>query len=103
MRTIEDVIGMSVQAYVALMEHAGNSFAVFGAERCCIKSGAVYAYSPTDFGRILRENCCLLTDHGWPIVPADFIKRIASEWLDSEDPVTPVIKQGFGGLQSRER
>jgi hypothetical protein len=49
-------------------------------------------------GRIWQENRRLLSEHGWPVVPADFIKRIASEWLDSVDPITPVIKQRFGDL-----
>ena len=42
-RTIEEVIGMSVDRYVSLIEQMGNQYAVFGVNESCINSGAVYA------------------------------------------------------------
>ena len=54
-RTIEKVIGISINEYVALIEDAGNRSAVFLAADCCINSGAIYAYSPTDKFNIARE------------------------------------------------
>jgi hypothetical protein len=97
-RTIEDVIKISVEAYVALFDDTGNRCVVFRGENCCINSGAVYAYSPEELGRVLDESGRLLAEHGWPVVPADFIKRIASDWLGSQDPIMSVIKQSFGEL-----
>jgi hypothetical protein len=81
-RTIENVIGMSVDAYVALIDDTGNQSAVLPPGRCCINSGAVYAYSPDDLDHILQQNNGLLSEHGWPVERIAFIKKLATEWVD---------------------
>lgn len=95
-RTVERVIGISLQEYQSMIENSGSKCAVFGPDECCINSGAVYAYSDKFLFDILNDNQEVLSKHEWPVSPSGFIKRIASEWLGEESPVMPVIKKAFG-------
>jgi hypothetical protein len=95
-KTVEDVIGITIQKYKSMIERLGSRGSVFSAEECCIKSGAVYAYSDVYLDQILKANKDVLSENGWPIVPDDFIRKIASEWLDDESPIMPVVKKAFG-------
>jgi len=94
--TIETVIGLPVQEYASLIERSGHEAIILGAGDCCIKSGAVYAYSCKDFNDILSRNQVVLMDHQWPTTPADFIARMAATWLGGDHPVMSVIRQAFG-------
>ena len=95
-KTIEGVIGITISAYKFMIENRGNQAVVFSSDECCIKSGAVYAYNRVYLDAVLKENQDVLSRNGWPIVSEDFIKRIASEWLDDESPIMPVVKRAFG-------
>jgi hypothetical protein len=95
-KTVEKVIGISVQDYMSLIERSGNEGIVFGAEDCCINSGAVYAFNCHYLSKILKDNQTILSEHGWPATPVDFILRIAAEWVDEESPIMPVIRKAFG-------
>jgi hypothetical protein len=99
-RTVENVIGITVSAYKSMIERIGNKCFVFSAADCCINSGAVYAYSYTDLNNILKDEYDVLSKHRWPTVPEDFIKRMASEWIEDESPILPVIKKAFGETSS---
>ena len=94
--TIEQVIGISVPEYLSLIEESGNQFAVFTSKECCIKSGAVYAYSSRDLENILKASREVLTRNDWPTNSKDFIRKLASEWLNDESPMLPVVKKIFG-------
>jgi hypothetical protein len=95
-RTVEKVIGITVQEYRSMIETAGNQCSVFGAEDCCINSGAVYAYSHKDLSAILDNNRSILLNHKWPVAAEDFVRRMASEWLDEDSPIIPIIRKAFG-------
>jgi hypothetical protein len=95
-KTVEKVIGITVQDYMSLIERSGNEGIVFDAEDCCINSGAVYAFSCHYLSKILKDNQTILSKHGWPATPVDFIRRIAAEWVDEESPIMPVIRKAFG-------
>jgi hypothetical protein len=95
-KTVENVIGITVQDYMSLIERSGNEGIVFNAEDCCISSGAVYAFSYQHLAKILKDNQATLSGHGWPATPVDFIRRIAAEWVDEESPVMPIIRRAFG-------
>ncbi|HZT18880.1 MAG TPA: hypothetical protein VFA23_05710 [Dongiaceae bacterium] len=97
LRTVEHVIGITIQVYRSLAKGAGNHSMVFSASDCCIKSGAVYVYDLTSLRKVLRKNRVVLQAHGWPTGPVGFLKRIAREWLDERHPVMPVIREAFGG------
>jgi hypothetical protein len=95
-RTVEEVLGITVPGYRSMIAKLGNQSSVFSADECCIKSGAVYAYSYSDLGDFLQQNQVILYENGWPAIPADFIRRIASEWLDDENPILSVVRKAFG-------
>jgi|SRR5215470_337418 len=95
-RTIEDVIGITVAAYGSMVEANGGKCIVVEPDICCIKSGAVYAYSEHELAAILNRNAALLSANGWPSDPDAFIRRLASKWLPDDAPVMKVVKAAFG-------
>jgi hypothetical protein len=95
-KTVEKIIGITVKDYMSLIEGSGNDGIVFGAEDCCVNSGAVYAFNCHYLSKILKDNQTILSEHGWPSTPIDFIRRIAAEWVDEESPIMPVIRKAFG-------
>jgi hypothetical protein len=98
MKTIEGMLGLSIGEYRSLIEQAGNKCAIFSSSESCIDSGAVFAYSVRDLDAILRNHTALLISHAWPVSCEDFIKRIAEEWLEMDDPIMLVIDEAFGSL-----
>ena len=73
LRTVELEMGITIQAYISIIERLGNKSRAFDAENCCINSGAIYAYSDTDLLRILQNSQDILVANGWPTNPVDFI------------------------------
>jgi hypothetical protein len=94
--TIEKVLGLKIEDYKSLIECRGHECAVFSADSCCIKSGAVFAYSRDDLDAILKNHCNVLSKNEWPVSPTGFVQRIASEWLDDDNPILPIVKKAFG-------
>jgi hypothetical protein len=94
--TIDNLIGMTVAEYLAAIEQTGNVGVAFGPSQCCIKSGAVYAFSSCDLRAVLEHNRASLVESHWPVAPMDFINKIASEWIDNDHPVMSIIKEAFG-------
>ena len=94
--TIEKVLNMQVDAYARLIEKAGGKYVVFSETETCIKSGAVYAYSEIDLASVLKNYKGVLREHGWPSVPVAFIKRLATDWLDLNNPLRGVMIAAFG-------
>ncbi|HUE19855.1 MAG TPA: hypothetical protein VMQ63_08780, partial [Stellaceae bacterium] len=78
-----------------LLEKKGLVVQIFPADKCCIKSGAIYAYHRDGLERVLRENEKALVDQGWPIEPRSFIARAANEWLDNSHPIYKVVARAF--------
>jgi hypothetical protein len=96
LRTIEEIIGLTVPEYVSLIAKSGNKAIVFSPGRCCINSGAVYAYNYLYLSDVLHDDVDTLSKNGWPSDPDTFIVRIAREWVDTGHPVMPIIKKSFG-------
>jgi 8-oxo-dGTP diphosphatase len=94
--TIEKVLNMQVDAYARLIEKAGGKCVVFSETETCIRSGAVYAYSEIDLASVLKNYKGVLSEHGWPSVPLEFIKRLATDWLDLHNPLRGVLISAFG-------
>jgi hypothetical protein len=94
--TIEKELGLSVHAYVSMLEGAGHHAIVLGMEDCGIAPGAVYAYSENDLAEILKNSEPLLREQGWPTSPADFIRKLAAERLDEKHALLPIIRRAFG-------
>lgn len=95
-KTVEDVIRISVRAYESMIESMGNRSSIFPPEECCINSGAVYVYNNLYLDKILKDNIKILSKNDWPDNAEGFIRKIASEWLDDESPIMPIIKKVFG-------
>jgi hypothetical protein len=95
-KTVERHIGISIPAYKSMIESRGNSCSVFPPEESCINSGAIYAYNKLYLDKILKDNLDILSKNGWPVAAEDFIRKIASGWLDDASPIMPIIKKAFG-------
>ncbi len=95
-QTIENELGLSVDAYVSLLEAAGHRAIVLGVDDGVIAPGVVYAYSEIDLAEILKNSAPLLREQGWPTSPADFIRKLAAERLDHRHALLPVIRRAFG-------
>jgi hypothetical protein len=100
LKTIENVIGITVQEYQSLISKAGNDSIVLDENCCCISSGAVYAFSEKYLDQVLTSNAELLNLLGWPLASRDFIRKIAAEWFDEGHPIRPIIRQAFGDVQT---
>jgi 8-oxo-dGTP pyrophosphatase MutT (NUDIX family) len=94
--TIERLLKMTVADYARLIERAGGSSVVFAETETCIKSGAVYGYSKVDLAYVLVRNASLLAEHSWPQESAEFVTKVAQEWLDEDSPLKRVIDAAFG-------
>ena len=94
--TIESLLKMTAAEYALLVERAGGSSMVFAEPDTCIKSGAVYAYSKIDLARVLIRNTLLLVEHSWPQTSAEFVTKVAQEWLEDDNPLKRVIEAAFG-------
>jgi len=95
-KTIENVLELTVSDYRSKVEQLGNKSVVFSAEESCIESGAVYVYSDAALEAVLKDYADMLEACHWPISTGEFVKKIASEWLKEDAPVMPVIRAAFG-------
>jgi hypothetical protein len=94
--TIVNVLGMTVEEYQRLVSTAGNDSILLDENRCCIRSGAVYAFSEKSLDGLLKSNFDLLVMFGWPSRSRDFVEKIAVEWVDENHPIFPIVQQAFG-------
>jgi hypothetical protein len=94
--TIRDILQMEPHVLVRDAEARGISAAVFGPDRCCIKSGALYLFDRRAVEHLMQSSRSILSASGWPLDADQFVARIAREWIDPAHPVAPVIKQAFG-------
>src|ERR1043165_2597062 len=56
LKTVEGMLGLSIDEYRGLIEQAGNKCVVFSSSETCIDSGAVFAYSVVDLNAILTDH-----------------------------------------------
>ncbi|MEH2503387.1 hypothetical protein V1290_002198 [Bradyrhizobium sp. AZCC 1578] len=97
-KTIQNVLNMTVDEYVSFAKARGNEIAVFDSNSCCIGSGAVYAFRPEFLRIVLNDNAQILSRHRWPTAERAFVEKISSEWMPSDHEVTEVIREAFGDL-----
>ena len=95
-KTIEKVLGLTISDYRSKVEQLGNKSVVFSAKERCIESGAVYAYSDAALEAVLKAHADILNACHWPTSTDEFVRKIASEWLEEDAPVLPVIRAAFG-------
>jgi hypothetical protein len=95
-QTIENVLRLSVEQYLAKAKDRGLSFQVFSPVETCIESGAVYLYDRQQLDGILAANRNILLEGGWPADSKAFVVKVATTWLDKDDKILPVVKAAFG-------
>jgi len=79
-----------------LISAAGLRYSERPPEECCIKGGALYAWSPVALVELLDRHEDLLEGAGWPKDPENFVSKCAREWVTDEHPIRAVIAQAFG-------
>lgn len=95
-RTIINVLNMSLHEYMQMARENGLCSIAFSGSESCIDSGAVYVYHQQYLNALLSRHREMLCRSGWPSETADFIRQIASDWLDEGHPVLPVVRHAFG-------
>jgi hypothetical protein len=95
-KTIENVLNMSVKEYIHKAEQHGLLSVTLTPDQCCIASGAVYLYILPFLQDILNKNADTLNSINYPLDPKEFTIAISLEWLPPEHPAIPVIRQAFG-------
>ena len=95
LNTIENVLGMSLETYISIIENNGGSYLIFRENECCISSGAVYAFLPEELGEILKRNKDVLGMVGIPSEPTKFIRAISGTWFESGTNIIPLLKKLF--------
>lgn|SRR6476469_2037156 len=96
LKTIERVLGLTVDEYRREIEQAGNECIVLSEDETCIQSGAVYAYNRTFLALLLEQYSGLLSAQNWPKSPEGFIRNVAARWYADDEPVMPLVRAAFG-------
>jgi hypothetical protein len=87
---------MDVREVVDSFEKRGLRTKVFQADDCCIKSGALYVYSPTVLQNVLNAFSDVLKANAWPLSAELFVNKVAKTWVEQTHPVYAVIRNAFG-------
>lgn len=95
-KTVERVLGLSVTEYMDMARVLGHSSLSFLPDQCCIKSGAVYIYSPKELKMALDREAETLSKENFPSAPPEFIAAIAREWFVDDHPIMFIIRKVFG-------
>ena len=98
LQTISRFLGLDVEAVIADARSRGLAVLMLGPEECCIKSGALYVYDPVALNAVLHTSGSTLALVGFPTSPESFIRTIAHDWLDPDDPLMPVVKAAFADV-----
>ncbi|GAA0595046.1 hypothetical protein GCM10009416_36670 [Craurococcus roseus] len=94
--TVRDVLGADAEVLAAEAASRGLSALRLGPCECCIKSGALYVFDRRGLAALLASANDVLTGAGWPVKPEAFARAVASDWVEPDDPVLPVIRRAFG-------
>jgi hypothetical protein len=94
--TIYDFLNRSVDAMIETATVDGLAAICLSADRCCIKSGALYVYDRAALAQLLQKSADVLKAHGFTADPDRFVLQIAARWFEREHPVYPVIATAFG-------
>lgn len=71
---------------VEKLQKDGRYAVIIAREVCHVgPSGALYACDPQSLARLLARNVALLSVHGWPLDPIDFMRRVAEQHVRQEE------------------
>ena len=93
--TIKDFVQLSPETVAAAATARGLATAQFGAQECCIKSGALYVYHRAALANLLQAQADTVVAAGIPLDPDRFVAHIAAVWFDVEHPAHTIIKAAF--------
>jgi len=71
---------------------------LFGPEKCCINSGALYVYDREGLTRLLATRAGMLEADNLPLDPDRFVAHIAAVWFQPNHPAYAVIAAAFGEI-----
>jgi hypothetical protein len=94
--TIRDVLKGSVEEMIAAAAVRGLARICLPADRCCIKSGALYVYDRDALAELLKQSRDVLAKHHLAMDPDRFVLQIAARWFEREHPLYRVIAAAFG-------
>jgi hypothetical protein len=94
--TIHDFVNQSVDAMIETATADGLAAICLTADRCCIKSGALYVYDRGALAQLLHKSADILAAHDLTADPDRFVLQIAARWFEREHPVYSVIAAAFG-------
>ena len=97
-KTITKVLGMTLDSYMAMARDRGFCCISPGPGESRINSGAVYVFDDVCLNCVLAQRKDVLSENGWPFDNAAFIRRMATDRLDGQNPILPVIRRVFGDL-----
>lgn len=94
--TVRSVLGVDAETLAAEAASRRLSALLLGSCECCIKSGALYVFDRRGLAALLASASDVLTSAGWPVTPEAFARAVASDWVEPDDPVLPVVRRAFG-------
>jgi hypothetical protein len=94
--TIRDVLGLQVDVLSTEAQAEGLSALRLDPEECCIESGVLYVFDGERLAALLASEAETLASRGWPAEPEGFVRALAAEWVEPDDPVLPIIRRAFG-------
>lgn len=94
--TIENHIGITLEDYTKMILGNKNKYIIFSDKETYIYSGAIFAYNEEFLGELLENNYNIIVENRWTTNPEEFVKRIAFEWIEDDNPIKKIIKLSFG-------
>jgi hypothetical protein len=95
-QTVFGTMGMTYHQMEVEAGLRGFAAVQLSSKECCIKGGAIYVYDRDRLRQLLRGEAELLAANNWPLDSDTFVRAIAANWLESDDPILPVIRRAFG-------
>jgi hypothetical protein len=93
--TIRDILQVRAEDLIEEARSRGLCAVVLGPDRCCIKSGALYAYHRAGLQRLLDVSTGPLRASGLSADPDLFVEQIGSVWFERSEPAWAVIEAAF--------
>jgi hypothetical protein len=93
--TITDILSMTADSWALALTERGLRVRVFNEEETCIGSGAMYVYDPGMVSEIMERHEGAILEKGWKANAEFIIGIIANDWLESDDPIMPFIRELF--------
>ena len=98
--TVENLLDTSIESIRYLYENKGLSIVVFGEDRTCMKSGAIFIFDEQMMLAMIDRFKEIIIRRGWKLELEYVIEKIAVAWYESNDPITQFIRAIYGDVAS---